>query len=205
MARPGASNSGPRSHNSTSAAEQVQVLDIELQRAFSDFHEHSKWCDGCRNPVRLYEQGVDLCTEGRSLCIIITKLLYARAKYSLDGKIRVQYRKGWEAVDGLVRIITHYNQGHYSNEICDPAYDYAAAAAAAASQEHVGLGSQYDADLQRQRDAARRNKQSYGNPHTSLQDVTTGLAQADSPHSNTSLRSVHFNDYIEVRHFRKDS
>ena len=119
MIRTDANNSGPWPRDPTIAS--LRLFDKEIERSFFEFHLHSKACSGyCRNPVQTYEQGCDLCPEGCGLSVNITKLLYTRARHSPHGRFKAQYRHDWGAVDGLVRIIAHFNQGFYSNEICYP-------------------------------------------------------------------------------------
>ena len=247
MARTNANNSGPSPSGSTIAS-QIQVLDREIGRAFADFQQHSDQCRRCSHPVRAYEQGRDLCSTGRALSYSITRLLYARAGLSPQGRFQVQHRYDWEAVGELVRIIAHYNQGAYTDEICDTATAAAAAAAPIREDpatEPIYRGSRWEQDQQRRDNAALRDsprnshrhslhnsphqphyhqQQPFGNPRVSVQDVNSGLAQADSPpqrwanggyldacppqaespSSNNSTRSVHFATSVEVRVFDND-
>ena len=226
MARTGANSSGPSPSGSTIAS-QTQVLDREIGHSFSDFQQHADQCGRCRHPVRTYDNGKDLCRTGEALSYNITQLLYTRAKHSPNGRFTVQHRYDWEAVGELVRIITHFNQGAYSDEICDPA------AATVPEDAAVDRGSRFRTDMQRRDNAARSSphysprhpphQQPFGDPRLSVQDVPSGLAQADSrwaderypnacpapqaesPSSNNSTRSVHFDPRIRVRLFDENS
>ena len=144
MASTGANSSGPSPSGSTIAS-QTQVFDREIGRSFSDFQQHADQCARCRHPLRTYENGKDLCRTGAALSYSITRLLYTRAKHSPNGRFTVQHRYDWEAIGELVRVITHFNQGAYSDEICDPA----ATAATAPEDAAVDRGSRYMAQLSR--------------------------------------------------------
>ncbi|KAF8243076.1 hypothetical protein K440DRAFT_86867 [Wilcoxina mikolae CBS 423.85] len=208
MARNNAYN-GPRATDGI-----TEQLDSQIARSFKDFHNHSKECRACRNPVFAYQEGRDLCSAGRALSVNITKLLYKKAEHVPQGTFTVEYKAGWEAVDGLVRIICHYNQGSFTNQIVDvkrfPKVSQPTAIEAAPAPIH--RGSQYEEDVARRQRAGNGHRRSlqrtnstlavYGDPRTSLLDASSGRTQADtSPASST--RSVHFDSYIRVREFEK--
>ncbi|KAI5849805.1 hypothetical protein BZA05DRAFT_419618 [Tricharina praecox] len=221
MARTGVYNAG--SSHKTAVSSIVEQIDNDTYRQMKDFHNHSKECKPCRNPVIAYQQGRDLCTTGRTLCIAITKLLYKKAEHV--GVFTVDYKNGWEAVDGLIRIIVHYNQGYFSTEIVD-IKKREAAPAPVPTIEAPPRGSQWEEDTRRREQAARSRHSSSprtsntgfshysgsprnsntnvahygGNPRTSYLDTSTAQTQADvSPAS--SHRSVHFDSHVHVREF----
>lgn len=204
MARALPHNSG--SGYGTAVETIIDQINADLQRQMRDFHNHSKECRPCRNPVLAYEENRDLCRIGRSLCIAITKLLYKKAEHV--GAFNVEYKRGWEAVDGLIRIITHYNQGYFSTEIVDIKKRYTTSQVPAI--EGVPHGSQWEEDIRRREQARLRNSSSPrsnnnfdqygGNPRTSYLNTTTARTQADvSPAS--SNRSVHFDSHVHIREF----
>jgi len=190
------------------AAGDVEQIDTDLRRQMRDFHNHSKECRLCRNPVLAYQEARDLCPTGRTLCTAITKLLYKKAEHV--GTFTVDYKQGWEAVDGLIRIIVHYNQGYFSNEIVD-IKKRQPDVSQVPTIEAPPRGSQWEEDIRRYEHARTRNSSSPrtsntslnqygGNPRTSYLDTTTARSQADvSPAS--SNRSVHFDSHVHVREF----
>jgi len=195
------------SGHKTAVSSIVELIDTDLQHQMRDFHNHSKECRPCRNPVLAYEENRDLCHIGRGLCVAITKLLYKKAEHV--GVFNVDYKRGWEAVDGLIRIIVHYNQGYFSTEIVDIKKRHTTASHVPAI-EGVPHGSQWEEDIRRREQARLRNSSSPrsnnsfnqfgGNPRTSYLDTTTARTQADvSPAS--SNRSVHFDSHVHVREF----
>jgi hypothetical protein len=215
MARTFASTSSP-SPQRTATASIIDQLDSQIHRSFREFHDHSKECRGCRNPILAYKEGRDLCHTGRGLTVNITKLLYKKAEHVPQGTFTVKYKQGWEAVDGLIKIICHYNQGYYSNEIVDVKRVPRDTQPAAIENR----GSQYEEDLRRHEQAAARSAQQngygpprrspqrtnetlavYGDPRTSFLDASTGRPQAGSSQSSSSPRSVHFDTHIRVREF----
>jgi hypothetical protein len=217
MARTSANAIGP-----TATSSILEQLEYQLQKSFREFHEHSKTCRGCRNPLEQYRQKRDLCEIGGALAAQITKLLYRKAEHVPEGAFSVEYKQGWEAVDGLIRIIAHYNQGENTTKIRDirqprsvpiPQIEY--------------RGSGWDEDMSRRQHAgersyshrrspsgnARNNLEVYGDPRNSFLDVNTGRTQAEtSPvgsvrslnSSNPSNKSVHFDTHVRVREFEKE-
>ncbi|KAF8537327.1 hypothetical protein BDD12DRAFT_228808 [Trichophaea hybrida] len=193
-------NYGPRATDGI-----AHQLDSQIAQTFREFHIHSKDCRACRNPILAYQEGRDLCHDGRALSVNITKLLYKKAEHVPQGTFTVEYKSGWEAVDGLVRIICHYNQGYFTNQIVDvrrfPKVSQPPAIEPAPAPIH--RGSQWEEDLARRQRAGnnrRANHAVHGDPRTSLLDASSGRTQADiSPAS--SSRSVHFDSYIRVREF----
>lgn len=208
MARTQANSTGPAPLTATNSI--LAQLENEINRSFRLFHDHSKICRGCRHPLESYRKQRDLCEDGRSLCINITKLLYKKAEHVPEGTFTVEFKQGWEAVDELIRIIAHYNQGLATNEIVDikrlqPRHRMT---------EVDPRGSNFEADMNRRQQAGDRYRRSpqhtattlavYGDPRTSFLDATTGRTQADiSPAS--SNRSVHFASTVHVREFEKDT
>jgi len=194
----------------------IEQLGVQIYRAMKDFHYHSKDCKLCRNPVRVYQDNRDLCSTGRDLSVTLSNALYKKAEYVPNGRFTVEYKHSWEAVDGLIRIICHFNQGCYDTQIFDlkrihprPAVEGRRRPAAL---EEAPRGSQYEEDIRRREAAAyhryssRRSPQRgtvYGDPRTSYIDAPTGRSQAEiSPAS--SSRSVHFDAHIRVLEFDED-
>jgi hypothetical protein len=97
----------------------LESLTSQIHVALRTFHEHSKSCKPCRNPIRTYQDRRDLCPEGRVQCASIMELLYRKAALVPKGTFTVEYKQGWEAVDGLIRIICHNRQGEYTNKVID--------------------------------------------------------------------------------------
>ncbi|KAF8251211.1 hypothetical protein K440DRAFT_658993 [Wilcoxina mikolae CBS 423.85] len=194
----------------------IEELDNQIKLCFRDFRNHSMECRACRNPVLAYQEGGDLCSTGRALSVNITKLLYKKAENVPQGKFTVEYKPGWEAVDGLVRIICHYNQGSFTNQIMDvKRFPKVLLPPAIEAPAPIYRGRQYEEYLIRrrqqtaERNGLRRSPQRtnstlevYGEPRTSYLDFSSGRTQADiSPPS--SSRSIHFDSYIRVREFEK--
>lgn len=206
MARTAAYNGG--SGHRTAVSSIVELINSDLQHQMREFHNHSKDCRTCRNPVLAYKNNLDLCHIGRNLCVTITKLLYKKAEHV--GAFTIEYKMGWEAVDGLIRIITHYNQGDFSNEIVDIKKRHTTVSQVP-TIEGVPHGSQWEEDIRRREQARLRNSSSPrtsnsnfnqygGNPRTSYLDTINARDQADvSPAS--SSRSVHFDSHVHVREF----
>jgi len=97
----------------------LESLTSQIHVALRTFHEHSKSCKPCRNPIRTYQERRDLCSIGREQCASIMELLYHKAALVPKGAFTVEYKQGWEAVDGLIRIICHNKQGEYTNKVID--------------------------------------------------------------------------------------
>jgi hypothetical protein len=188
----------------------IEQLDVQIYRAMKDFHYHSKDCKVCRNPVRVYQDNRDLCSTGRELSVTLSNALYKKAEYVPNGRFTVEYKQGWEAVDGLIRIICHFNQGFYDTQIVDlkRITPRPAAERRRPALEEAPRGSQYEEDMRRREAAARGSRRTqrgpiYGDPRTSYLDAPTGQSQAEiSPAS--SSRSVHFDSRIRVLEFDED-
>ncbi|KAI5820478.1 hypothetical protein BZA77DRAFT_79061 [Pyronema omphalodes] len=209
-------------------------LDDHISSAFDDFHAHSKVCHVCREPIRRYQAGEDLCDIGISLTSHLSALLYKKAEHCPDGKFSVTYPAGYHAVDQVVRMIAHYHHGEFDLNIMDvrrfpmgPAPD-----------SNNNRGSEYNADRERRQQQRERrpgtsldpsprgsmrsglsrsprsshsprSSGDWGNPHTSLMDLPTGQTQsgASPTSSNASIdsrRSVHFKPTVHVREFSND-
>jgi hypothetical protein len=220
--RTSASTSGPLPQG-TATESIIDQLDSQIHRSFREFHDHSKECRGCRNPILAYKEGRDLCYIGRGLTVNITKLLYKKAEYIPQGTFTVEYKQGWESVDGLIKTITHYNQGYFSNKIVDVKRVPRDTQPAAIENR----GSQYEEDLRRHELAAARSAQQngygphrrslqrtnetlavYGDPRTSFLDASTGRTWEDSSGPSSaassaasSSRSGNFDTHIRVREY----
>ena len=190
----------------TSITSIVEQIDNDLYHKMKDFHNHSKDCKLCRNPVRMYEENRDFCDIGRSLSIAITKLLYKKAEHV--GAFIAECPFGWGAVDGLIRI-THYNQGNFSTQIVDLKRTAPAPTPVLAIEEHP-RGSQWEEDMRREQVShSRHSANPYGGgPRTSYLDTTTTRTHVlDTTTTQTqaagSKRSVHFDSHVQVREFTK--
>lgn len=197
----------------------IAHLSDEIQRSLRGFHEHSKTCRPCRNPVQAYQQSCDLCRTGRDLSIAITKLLYKKAEHVPNGTFQVEYKQGWTAVDGLIRIICHYNQGEFTTKIIDlkrhsaPLGTPNSMAMEVYDESAIPRGSMYEEDLRRRH--RRRSLQSsashlavYGDPRVSYLDAPSARAQGEHGGYNdftvspaSSNRSVHFDSQVQVHEF----
>jgi len=188
------------SSHKTAITSIVEQIDNDLYDNMKDFHNHSKDCKLCRNPIRAYQDEQDLCTIGCSLSVAITKLLYKKAEHV--GEFTVQYPFGWEAVDGLIRIISHYNQGYFSTQIVDLKRTAPAPTPVLAIKEPP-RGSQWKEDMRRREQARSSHPNVYGgDARTSYLDTTTTRTQADSSPAGSN-RSVHFDSHVQVREFTK--
>jgi len=216
-ARTSTSTSGPLPRG-TATGSIIDQLNSQIHRVFREFHDHSKECHRCCNPILTYQDGRHLCYTGRGLAANVTKLLYKKAEHVPQGTFTIEYKQGWESVDGLIKIITHYNQGYYSNKIVDVKRVPRDTRPAAIEN----CGSQYEEDLRRHELAAAQSAQQngygpprrspqrtnetlavYGDPRTSFLDGT-GRTQEDSsgPSSTAnSSRSVRFDTHIRVREY----
>jgi hypothetical protein len=193
----------------TTASSTVEQLDYQLSKSFREFSEHSKTCRGCRNPIEQYRKKRDLCEVGGTLAAQITKLLYKKAEHAPDGAfaVEVEFKQGWESVDGLVRVIAHYNQGENTTMIRD-----------------IRQGAGWDEDMNRRENARecrythRRGLQSnahdslddYGDPRSPFLHINTRRTQADVPPVSStrnvnSNKNVHFDTYVGVQEFPSDS
>ncbi|KAF8545338.1 hypothetical protein BDD12DRAFT_871622 [Trichophaea hybrida] len=159
----------------------TEQLDYQINQYFRDFHNHSKECCLCRDPILSYQEGRDFCQTSHLLAASITKLLYEKAEHTPLGTFTVEYTQGWESVDGLVRIIAHYNQGSSTNQIRDvmrfPKGSQPAAIEAPPSP--INRGSQLEDGLHCRRQAAEQN--SY---RKSPQPTNSTLAVYDDPRSS---------------------
>ena len=198
---------GPVHASSISNAAVSKQLDTQLTEYMKAFHKHSKTCSRCINPIHIYEAEEDLCQTGSDLCVKITTVLYRKAEFVEGGVFEISYRRGWEAVDGLIKIIAHYNQGHYSNTIQD--IKRFPAIVPVTHRIEQARGSGFDEDIRRSRrnsiHRADNNRLSvYGNPRTSFGNINTNKPQASptiSYSSTESRRAVHFDTEVLVREF----
>lgn len=197
---------------SITSSEMRAQLSRDINDALLDFENHATHCRPCSNPVLTYERRKQLCDTGLRMRTEVIRLMYLKAEYTKGGQytLDVELEYGWQAADGLIRIITHNKQGIYTNTVIDlkrarpasmeieraPKRLEAAPRTPAPAPEDRGSG--YREDLQRlerthyttQRGHAAAEV--YGNPNTSygnLLHLPSSSLAANSGSSNGDTHS----------------